>query len=139
MFRRFVMLALPLITLQVIDATLVSASLGACTCWECSHQPTKCVAPSATACDTKAPNTKDATIRVRVPADAKVFVSGKQTESTGTYRVFRVPNLKTDAVATYNVQATRTGDGRKTHVEVAKVRGGEFCEITFSRLDFKLP
>jgi uncharacterized protein (TIGR03000 family) len=54
-------------------------------------------------------------VEVRVPkADARLFVDGTETKSTGLVRKFTTPPLKTSAAYTYEVRAEWTVDGLTT-------------------------
>jgi uncharacterized protein (TIGR03000 family) len=77
-----------------------------------------------------------ATLVVRLPADARLWVDGKESKQTGEVRRFYSPLLPPGQGFRYELEATWTGsDGKAvTRVRVARVRAGKETEI-----DLRLP
>lgn len=50
-------------------------------------------------------------IRVRLPADAEVFINGKKTKSTGVVREYETPELDPERVYSYLVKARWVENG----------------------------
>jgi uncharacterized protein (TIGR03000 family) len=74
-----------------------------------------------------------AIIKVKLPADAKLFVDSSATKQTSSVRKFRTPALKAGKKFTYTLTAEVVRDGQKitTTKEVA-VRRGQNTEISLS-------
>ncbi len=86
----------------------------------------KLAAPTATASSAKPPRTA---LKVNVPADAKVYLSGKETTSTGTSREFSTTNLNEGASwDNYTVRVVSNGE---TKEETISLKAGEIRELTF--------
>jgi uncharacterized protein (TIGR03000 family) len=75
-------------------------------------------------------------VLVRLPADAKLFVEGKQLSVTNGERTFVTPPLPTDreAVYTFKVEYTRDGDtvshSRKVKVKANATTAVDFADLT---------
>lgn len=63
------------------------------------------------AIDEKPDQKLPARIRIRLPADAEVFINGKKTRSTGAVREFETPKLDPERVYSYVVKAKWTENG----------------------------
>lgn len=73
-----------------------------------------------------------ALLAVDVPTDAKVFVNGVATTSTGAHRQFVSRNLNHGFDYTYEVRAEITRNGRKIEeTKTVMLRAGENTEIAF--------
>jgi uncharacterized protein (TIGR03000 family) len=72
------------------------------------------------------------TLILRVPADAKVFLAGRETSSTGEVREFATTKLAEGAAwAQYPVRVEVQVDGRTvTHEETVSLAAGESREVT---------
>jgi uncharacterized protein (TIGR03000 family) len=77
-------------------------------------------------------------LTVNVPEDAKVYLSGSETTSKGTTRVFKTNKLESGAVwSNYTIRASVTRDGRTVDMEKqVSLNAGESKSVTF---DFDLP
>ncbi|HWA97831.1 MAG TPA: TIGR03000 domain-containing protein, partial [Pirellulales bacterium] len=74
-----------------------------------------------------------ATLIVSVPADAKVYVNGKLTTSTGTLRRYVSNNLEPGFTYTYELRAERTVEGKPvTETQLIKVRAGQTADLAFN-------
>jgi uncharacterized protein (TIGR03000 family) len=95
-------------------------------------------APATPAAPTPAPMSSidrtSATISVLVPADARVFVNGNLTKSTGTNRQYVSRGLVAGQSYTYELRMEYTVDG-KTEVENKTVRliAGERVDLAFAQ------
>ena len=79
--------------------------------------------------DRKAP----AKLIVNLPADAKLYVDGKQTKSTTGQRVFVTPNLPAGRDFSYELKVEIEQDGEPvTWTKTATVRAGETTRITLT-------
>jgi uncharacterized protein (TIGR03000 family) len=87
----------------------------------------KLSAPASTASSSaKPPRTA---LKVNVPADAKVYLSGKQTSSIGPTREFTTTALAEGASwDNYTVRVVNNGE---TKEETISLKGGETRELTF--------
>jgi uncharacterized protein (TIGR03000 family) len=73
-----------------------------------------------------------ALLAVDVPADAKVFVNGVATTSTGAHRQYVSRNLTDGFDYTYEVRAEITRNGRKIEeTKTVTLRAGENTEVAF--------
>jgi uncharacterized protein (TIGR03000 family) len=73
-----------------------------------------------------------ATIRVKVPANAVVYVDGYKTKSTSENRVFTTPALRKDRTYTYTFKAEVVSNGKKqTLTKDVTVRGGKETQVSF--------
>lgn len=87
----------------------------------------KLAAPTSTASSAKPPRTA---LKVHVPADAKVYLSGKETTSTGATREFTTTGLAEGATwDNYTVRVVSNGETKEKTISLA---GGETQELTFS-------
>jgi uncharacterized protein (TIGR03000 family) len=78
-------------------------------------------------------NFRTATLNVRVPADAKVFVNGLATTSTGSQRRFVSKGLKAGYTYTYELKAEVIRDGETvTETKVTKLRAGQSEDLAFA-------
>ncbi len=76
--------------------------------------------------------TASATIRVRLPADARLTIDGNRTRSTDSERVFISPPLQTGKEYQYTLTAEVTRDGKKVErTREVTVRPGQQSEVTF--------
>ena len=74
-----------------------------------------------------------ATIIVSVPAEARVFVNGKVTSSTGTVRRYVSHNLEAGFSYTYELRAEMVVDGRVVaESKSITVRAGEAADLAFN-------
>jgi uncharacterized protein (TIGR03000 family) len=86
--------------------------------------------PTAAAVATKPAK---ATIVVRVPAGAKVFIEDRPTTQTGVERQFETAELQPGRSYTYAVRAEQDRDGRaNTQTKSVTVRASETAEVTFA-------
>jgi len=70
---------------------------------------------------------------VSVPADAKVFVNGRATTSTGAERQYVSRGLEDGQRYSYEVRAEITRDGKTvTETKVAQLTAGSQTNLTFS-------
>ncbi len=80
-----------------------------------------------------AQNNSATLIRVRVPAEARVYVNDKRTTSTGELREFVARKLVPGKVYTFPVKAVIEKDGREVErQEIISVRGGEEASVAFN-------
>ncbi|HEY2146348.1 MAG TPA: TIGR03000 domain-containing protein [Pirellulales bacterium] len=86
----------------------------------------KLSAPASTASSVKPPRTA---LKVNVPADAKVYLSGKETTSTGTSREFTTTTLPEGS--TWDNYTVRVVSNGQTKEETISLTGGEARELTF--------
>jgi uncharacterized protein (TIGR03000 family) len=71
-------------------------------------------------------------ISVNVPAEAKIFVNGNPTTSTGTSRQFVSRGLRTGRQYTYELKAELSRDGKTlTDTQVVQLVAGERKEVAF--------
>jgi uncharacterized protein (TIGR03000 family) len=77
--------------------------------------------------------TGDAVLTVRVPADAKVFVNGKATKSTGTVRSYVSRNLDPGLQYTYDVRVEFIRDGQTVEEsKTVQLTAGRNAELAFN-------
>jgi uncharacterized protein (TIGR03000 family) len=75
----------------------------------------------------------EAILAVSVPADAKVFVNGNPTKSTGELRQFVSRGLDSSSTYNYEVKATVNVDGKDVEeVKNVVVRPGQIMDVAFS-------
>ena len=80
-----------------------------------------------------------ASVVVRVPANAKVFVDGYQLKSTSTERVFTTPSLEPGESYFYNVRVIVEKDGKELEeVRRVTVRAGEISRLAFDNMNDRL-
>jgi uncharacterized protein (TIGR03000 family) len=73
-------------------------------------------------------------LRVRVPADAEVWVEGQKTQQTGTDRLFYSPPIVPGKTYVYEVRARWMVDGRVVdRARKVRVRAGQESAIDFLR------
>lgn len=76
-------------------------------------------------------------IRVRVPAEARIYVNDKRTTSTGEFREFVARKLVPGKAYTFPVKAVIERDGQVIErQEIVSVRGGEEASVAFN---FEMP
>ncbi|MEX0586541.1 MAG: TIGR03000 domain-containing protein [Pirellulales bacterium] len=77
-------------------------------------------------------------LTVRVPADAKLFLAGRETKSTGELRTFRTARMEDGQTwDNYTVRAIAMRDGREiTREKTITLRAGASHELAF---DFDAP
>jgi uncharacterized protein (TIGR03000 family) len=72
-------------------------------------------------------------ISVNVPADARIFVNGKTTTSTGTSRQYISRGLVAGRRYTYEFRAETTVDGKPvTDTQVVQLTAGEQAQVAFN-------
>ena len=83
----------------------------------------------------KQPPEKFATIRVLVPAGAKLTIDDYQTKQTGTERVFQTPELAPGKTFSYTLKATwPSGTGQEIkRMAVARVKAGKVTVIDMNQ------
>jgi len=75
---------------------------------------------------------RSATLNVHVPADAKVFVNGLATKSTGADRRYVSNGLQAGYNYSYEVRAELVREGRTiTETKVIKLQAGDNSEVAF--------
>jgi uncharacterized protein (TIGR03000 family) len=74
------------------------------------------------------------TLKVRLPADAKLFLAGRETKASGELREFSTTRLQTGAEwATYPIRAVVMRDGREqVREETISIKAGDSREVTIS-------
>jgi uncharacterized protein (TIGR03000 family) len=83
-------------------------------------------------------STAAATVRVTMPADAKLFFDSTPTSTQSETREFITPPIPTDANSTYTLTATLTRDQKQVKAEKhVTVRGGQLTEVNFDPASFK--
>src|SRR5260221_14739421 len=83
-------------------------------------------APASTASSAKPPRTA---LKVNVPADAKVYLSGKETSTTGPIREFSTTSLSEGASwDNYSIRVVSNG---QTKEQTISLNAGETRELTF--------
>lgn len=88
--------------------------------------------PAATAV---APAADRATVVVQLPADARLWVDGRQADLTSATRSFQTPALEKDRDYFYTVQADATRDGvMRSQSARVLVRAGEVSRVDFGDL-----
>lgn len=79
------------------------------------------------------PAVRSAVLNVRVPVEAKIFVNGRQTTSTGNERRFVSNGLKPGFGYTYELRAEMDRDGRTvTETKEIKLQAGQSANVNFS-------
>ncbi len=74
----------------------------------------------------------DGLLMVDVPADAKIYVNGQSTSSTGENRQYVSRNLSTGYSYTYEVKAELVRDGKTLEVvKTVDLRAGETANVAF--------
>ncbi len=74
-----------------------------------------------------------ATMDVRVPADAEVWVAGARTGQRGTARTYVSPHLEPDQRYSYEIRARWTEGGKEVdRTRQISVRAGETVKVDFS-------
>jgi uncharacterized protein (TIGR03000 family) len=77
------------------------------------------------------PSSNEATIVVRLPADAKLTFDGTATQSTDSVRTFTSPPLEPGKEYQYTLRAEMTRDGKKVErTRDVKVRAGQTSNVT---------
>ena len=78
-------------------------------------------------------NPGDARLRIHLPADAIVFVNGKQTKTAGTTRSYLSRNLAVDQMYPYEVKAVVVRDGKElVQTKVVDMTAGLDKSVEFS-------
>jgi len=76
---------------------------------------------------------RTATVNVQVPGEAKVFVNGMATTSTGAFRRYVSNGLEPGYSYTYELRAEIVRDGKTvTDVKSIKLKAGENANVNFS-------
>ena len=84
-----------------------------------------------------APDGRSVMLSVRLPADAKVFVNGKPTTSTGAFRTYISRNLEPGRKYAYEVRAEVVRDGKKlARTKLVRLPAGRGVNLSF---DFGAP
>jgi uncharacterized protein (TIGR03000 family) len=79
------------------------------------------------------PDARSALLTVSVPADARVYVNGKATSSTGSFRQYTSPGLSQGAAYTYEVRAEATRGGQVvSQTQTVQLRAGETQDLAFN-------
>jgi uncharacterized protein (TIGR03000 family) len=79
------------------------------------------------------PDARSALLTVSVPADARVYVNGKATSSTGSFRQYASPNLSQGKTYTYEVRVEANRDGQMVvQSETVQLRAGETQSLAFN-------
>ena len=79
------------------------------------------------------PNSDSVLLTVSVPADAKVFVNGQPTRSTGELRQYASSGLQPAAVYPYRVRAEFVRDGKPISEEkTVQLTAGQTGSLAFS-------
>jgi uncharacterized protein (TIGR03000 family) len=74
----------------------------------------------------------NATLNVHVPADAKVFVNGLATKSSGAERHYVSNGLRPGYNYSYEIRAEFIRDGRSvSQTKTVKLRAGDSSDVTF--------
>ena len=75
----------------------------------------------------------DGMMAVEVPADARIFVNGQETSSTGEIRQYISRNLQPGYNYTYEVRAEIVRDGKKVEeVKTIDLKAGEVAKVAFN-------
>lgn len=91
--------------------------------------------PYVTRSKTVVTSSTKASLTVSVPADARVYINGRATSSTGTMRQYASPNLSQGKTYTYEVRAEANRGGQVVkQTETVQLRAGETRNLAF-RLD----
>lgn len=94
------------------------------------------VLPPAPA-DASSSQPTDATLAVRVPADAQVYINGRTTTTPGDYRQYVSKGLRSGYSYTYQVRAEVVQDGRRvSETKTVHMTAGDATDIAF---DFASP
>lgn len=79
------------------------------------------------------PSSNSVLLTVSVPADAKVFINGQSTTSTGELRQYASRGLQAAAVYPYRVRAEFVRDGKPVSEEkTVQLTAGQTSSLTFS-------
>ncbi|MFT7641878.1 MAG: hypothetical protein ACI9G1_003629, partial [Pirellulaceae bacterium] len=79
------------------------------------------------------PTSFDGRITVTVPSDAKIFVNGHRTTSTGEFRQYVSRNLRGSAGYTYQIRAEMEVDGQVVQdTREVSLRAGQIKHVSFS-------
>lgn len=86
------------------------------------------------------PNDAKASVVVRVPANAKVFIDNYPMKSTSTERVFTTPALQPGESYFYTIRVVVEKDGKEfEEVRRVSVRAGETSRLAFENLNDRFP
>lgn len=73
-----------------------------------------------------------AILRVRMPENGELFISGYRTQQRGTVRLYSTPALDADREQWYELQATWTENGTKRErTEIVRVHPGDRVTVDF--------
>lgn len=98
----------------------------------CPVPPAGGAAPAAPKTSMYRPATNSVLLTVNVPADAKVFVNGNPTTSTGARREYTSSNLQPAASYAYRVRAEFVRDGKPVSEEqIVQVSAGQIGSFEF--------
>ena len=79
------------------------------------------------------PDARSALLTVSVPADARVYVNGKATSSTGSFRQYASPSLSQGKTYTYEVRVEANRGGQVVaQSETVLLRAGETQNLAFN-------
>ena len=79
------------------------------------------------------PDARSALLTVSVPADARVYVNGKATSSTGSFRQYISPSLSQGGAYTYEVRVEATRVGQVVgQTQTVQLRAGETQNLAFN-------
>ncbi len=89
-------------------------------------------APAAEGAGIVAPSDDSVALEVEVPTEARVFVNGHETTSTGAMRRFVSRGLEPGYSYSYEVRAEVERDGKTlTETKVVKLVGGQAADLSF--------
>ncbi len=93
--------------------------------------------PDAAQPDAVTTTTGNTSIKVTLPADAKVFVNDAPTTSTGAERSYVSRGLRTGMTYSYNIRVEYLGEDGKTKEDskLVKLSAGETVSLTFGQAD----
>lgn len=90
-------------------------------------------APDGTFYALNAPQTSEAVVIVHIPADAKLFANGQETDLTGTERIFHTPALTPGQDYNYVMTIEHKSNGEtKTAKKQITVRAGHRTTVDFT-------
>lgn len=84
------------------------------------------------------PQAAETTLKLQVPENAKVYLAGEETASTGPTRIFATDSLPAGQTwADYQIRVTIQRDGRaQSKVQTITLKSGDSRDLTF---DFDAP
>lgn len=87
-----------------------------------------------------APQKTTVSLRLKVPADAAVWLDGAKTAQTGADRLFESPPIKPGAPYTYAIRARWTENGRSVEqTQIVLVRAGDQIAVSFPTFPETIP